>query len=912
MKFQLYKNGQWGPVVFRQYEMKPETRIAQIDDEITGGENSFGIWHRWENNNWQSYPDHLFIRPTTTENWFLKAKQDFKEPTVSRKYQVWKTNSGINYFVNHAQVTISTNTSSVLAHFKQAYDATVKNNLEGCYPVNLNSFYFLDPWFIDDNSDSKGMRNRGTGTLTEVPIGFKTTPNITTNTSHMGIFLDQSGPPLWNPPYYSVKTNLTQNLTLYNTGNPAGRNHHFIFQNWGGTHVAFEDANARGTGVVFTDINPVVNANYKGTQLSNNQNAFSNQRKFIRTYDQQYNTTRFHLVYESMNKVWYERSTDGINWEIMNNGQPIYEGIGKHPSIDALPGSHSVIIVYNKDEWEIAAQYYQDGIFKFESIVCDNGWVMGNAKPVIACAPARFMIAWNDYSGYINYRFGQLCTMSIPPYYYFCWYFEPRTVVYSEGTVKNNVTIAAAIRTSDYKSYWLCWDSNQSAIQVVNLKTTDDVNFQESQAFTFDQTGFSKNYKPSVIVWKNGTETYDRVRVSWIAFRKTYPADNPQGGGEQPLGETKVFFRSYDNGVWSAYNSYGVNVTSVSINKNSDNSYAFAWSEGDGIANKFIRSDNPTSIRVQNTSGKYLQVGNYANLNSMRLMSFKTSAPPYYFLLSNAFNWIPPQQTEPPITDREGVITKDTTSLYFSVGEITVDGEKVNFVELSDTLVINGSETLNTYLISEPFNLTENTFFTYGVQYGVTDSLSAALSLTEGKSVNFRVELIDEQTNEVLGTFDDVTFSEGSIIPYESIAYQVNTEGIGNRNCRLRLVIDDNLNPDYSLTNDYNDEAVLSKQGFVERTLNVNEIVKTYELEQNYPNPFNPATIIKYQIPKDGIVTLKIYDILGSEVATLVNEQKTEGRYEVNFNASSLASGVYIYRLSVNEYVNVKKMILLK
>ncbi|NWG29680.1 MAG: T9SS type A sorting domain-containing protein, partial [Ignavibacteriaceae bacterium] len=301
------------------------------------------------------------------------------------------------------------------------------------------------------------------------------------------------------------------------------------------------------------------------------------------------------------------------------------------------------------------------------------------------------------------------------------------------------------------------------------------------------------------------------------------------------------------------------------------------------------------------TSGKYLQVGNYANLNSMRLMSFKTSAPPYYFLLSNAFNWIAPQQIEPPITDREGVITKDTTSLYFSVGEITVDGEKINFVALPDTSVVNGSEALNTYLISEPFNLTENTFFTYAVQYGVTDSLSAAMTLTEGKSVNFRVELMDEQTNEVLGTFDDVTFSEGSIIPYESIAYQVNTKGIGNRICRLRLVIDDNLNPDYSLTNDYNGEAVLSKQGFVERTLTINKIVKTYELEQNYPNPFNPSTIIKYQIPKDGTVTLKIYDVLGSEVATLVNEQKVTGKYEVNFNASKFASGVYIYRLSVND-----------
>lgn len=71
-------------------------------------------------------------------------------------------------------------------------------------------------------------------------------------------------------------------------------------------------------------------------------------------------------------------------------------------------------------------------------------------------------------------------------------------------------------------------------------------------------------------------------------------------------------------------------------------------------------------------------------------------------------------------------------------------------------------------------------------------------------------------------------------------------------------------------------------------------------------------TNLKYQIPQNGFVTLKVYDILGKEVATLVNVEKTSGRYEVNFNASSLASGVYLYRLNVNDYVNVKKMLLLK
>lgn len=88
--------------------------------------------------------------------------------------------------------------------------------------------------------------------------------------------------------------------------------------------------------------------------------------------------------------------------------------------------------------------------------------------------------------------------------------------------------------------------------------------------------------------------------------------------------------------------------------------------------------------------------------------------------------------------------------------------------------------------------------------------------------------------------------------------------------------------------------------------------LKDFELSQNYPNPFNPSTTIKFQIPRNGFVTLKVYDILGNEVATLVNEEKAIGKYEINFDASRIASGVYIYRLKVNDYIDVKKMILIK
>ena len=93
---------------------------------------------------------------------------------------------------------------------------------------------------------------------------------------------------------------------------------------------------------------------------------------------------------------------------------------------------------------------------------------------------------------------------------------------------------------------------------------------------------------------------------------------------------------------------------------------------------------------------------------------------------------------------------------------------------------------------------------------------------------------------------------------------------------------------------------------------------KDYVLYQNYPNPFNPTTIIKYEIPSvtlrraqsDIMVSLKVYDVLGNEVATLVNEESQPGVYEVEFNASSLSSGIYLYKLQAGKFIQTKKMIL--
>jgi plastocyanin len=85
-----------------------------------------------------------------------------------------------------------------------------------------------------------------------------------------------------------------------------------------------------------------------------------------------------------------------------------------------------------------------------------------------------------------------------------------------------------------------------------------------------------------------------------------------------------------------------------------------------------------------------------------------------------------------------------------------------------------------------------------------------------------------------------------------------------------------------------------------------------FQLSQNYPNPFNPSTTIKYNLTEPAKVSLKVYNLLGKEVAGLVNENKNAGSYEVEFDASTLPSGIYLYELKTSSFIQTKKMILLK
>ena len=172
---------------------------------------------------------------------------------------------------------------------------------------------------------------------------------------------------------------------------------------------------------------------------------------------------------------------------------------------------------------------------------------------------------------------------------------------------------------------------------------------------------------------------------------------------------------------------------------------------------------------------------------------------------------------------------------------------------------------------------------------------------------------------EVPGNFeeiDDVLVSASGdyaeYIDYETFAMCEN--GTPELNYRLRYKVkavdiyeDISVYSDFVLISTY----YLNRGGEGGDAIHSVDIL-TYELKQNFPNPFNPVTNIQYQIVNQGMVTLKVYDMLGREVKVLVNEIKSPGKYVVSFDATGLSSGVYFYKMTSGDFSETKKFVLVK
>ncbi|MBX2974481.1 MAG: T9SS type A sorting domain-containing protein [Ignavibacteriaceae bacterium] len=194
-----------------------------------------------------------------------------------------------------------------------------------------------------------------------------------------------------------------------------------------------------------------------------------------------------------------------------------------------------------------------------------------------------------------------------------------------------------------------------------------------------------------------------------------------------------------------------------------------------------------------------------------------------------------------------------------------------------------------------------------------TDPLPVELTSFTASVVESKVILNWQTATEVNNYGFEI---ERSTQPQSNWQYLGFIQGHGNSNSIINYsFIDDNLiDGKYS----YRLKQIDNDGNFsYSETLNVEvgDLPISFDLSQNYPNPFNPTTKINFAVPlsaSNSFITLKVYDVTGREITTLLNEQKPSGEYEVVFNGNELSSGVYFYKLTINDFVSTKKLILLK
>jgi len=870
-----------------------------------------------------------FVALQNNSSHTIKTKIERKNwGTELVKHNIWKSNR--EHYLLVKNFTVLSYDYDQIARFSPLSGTTVRNVIDGLSFSNNVALQFNDPWYLKNaQGDQSGMNDFLTVSSPFYPTGAYDQTNG-------GVFLNQSGPPSWTFPYYSVKAPIYQDAALSQTG----ETHRFYFQNWSSTNAQLGQVGSNPTGfdqkgVVFTNADAVVTAELKGTQLTNTSTTYENnsQRKFVRA-----NNVLF-SVHESIGKVWIEFSRDnGQTWELSNSGSSLFNGAeAKNPSIEFinLDGSTSLILVAaqlnNNGDSKIVASLSKITSTTFleldyeEWANGDGGSFSTNNYPAIAMVGSSlFMISWVVSDGgysfvdfvvgeIVNDGFGNL-SLNYPT--------QNQDYISSESIIRNiSLYSSKPIQIQNQNELYSCWfayeseeSSQYSRIYVKKFDVGTNYHLNSSNSAEVSSgSGYTQNYNPSIVAFGEG------ARVCWLGTRLYVDEKEEESPteGETPVYEHRVIFKdpSYYR-YWNFIKTNGNTAHSPSINKTDGNTaYIFGWSEDDGSERVFANNSLNSIYTMVSTTGKDLQLSNGASTSSMYVNTFNSSSLPYSFASTidiNSFYGIQKSSGISISSGREGIVYKDSVQFYFCMGDISVDGEPVEFVELPDTLNVNNQIVINQSVVSKPFDLTNNSDFLYGVQYGIANPSTVTGILNNGKSVGFKVELIDAESNAVIGVFDEVTYNENSLNNYDNLFYQVNTSGIGSRTVKLRLQINENLNADYSISDKYSKTTMFNKQSLKEVSYQGSLAVNDYALNQNYPNPFNPETIISYQLVTGGQVSLKVYDILGKEIVTLVDKEQESGRYQVTFDASKLASGVYICRIIAGDFAKTIKMSMVK
>jgi len=357
-----------------------------------------------------------------------------------------------------------------------------------------------------------------------------------------------------------------------------------------------------------------------------------------------------------------------------------------------------------------------------------------------------------------------------------------------------------------------------------------------------------------------------------------------------------IYYTSNNGDNWiDITNNSSVNIRTISYNKN----YLFAGAYGAGYCPIFRSSNSGQNWMLVGTNIPYELVTKIFskgdtilvsvwNLKKDNLIDFRL-----FLSLNNGNSW-------------------NSSGLYCNVSRFVV--AETNFYAATGYGVYVSSNLINWTKINS--GLTDSAITT--IDFDSLNNILYAGTLSHGVfiSTNYGINWVPKNSNMENLTIYSFIMKSNNIFAgtsngiYISSNYGTNWIPVGLSNWEIISLA---INDEYIFAGTMYNSIWKRK---LNEIVGINQISKTlpdkYSLSQNYPNPFNPSTIIKFQIKDLRFVTLKVYDINGKEIITLVNEKLNPGEYESSFDGSGFPSGVYFYKLSTGNYSETKKMVLIK
>ncbi len=530
-------------------------------------------------------------------------------------------------------------------------------------------------------------------------------------------------------------------------------------------------------------------ATFKKIESSNNSNAYSfnGQNKFLKT-----GNGYLHNVYESMGRVWYERSIDGgTNWEIMNDGFPVnqWSDNAKSPAISSSNDSDNPFIyityqaenVWGSEEDNVLLTQFMNGTRRWTEFVSDVlPSYSYDTRPVVTGLNQFAMVVYKSSSNApltaVEFRVNASGNISqiIPRNF-------PSAYVSGNSTLPS-ITNSGAIYHLAYQDAvftirYLRWFVNTNPL-TSNYYSIPSAG--SGYTFNTEPSISSANFNP-VISWKGAQ--YDNTRAA-VLRRGTLSGSNM---------------------IWGDFLKVGSNINYVHSNSanNSTEKTVMSWSQ-DGSVTKWIKRTYPVSGGTQYSAPTNLshtginsQVTNGTDYKYMCANIFRSAAPLYYFTKSTTdFSVLQEQGVElNKITvddtivtfGRSGVAEINGVEFVFEIGDIVVGDSVIKFIDKPDTIVYASSNELNDFTRTNNFTLTPQTNFYFSNIYYVVQKSDPDTALSTNDVVNFKVELVNSVTNNIIGTFDNITYNKNNLEKYANIDYEVDCSGITPGDYYLRF-----------------------------------------------------------------------------------------------------------------------------